>query len=154
MWISIKKEKIKKELTPLQYDVTQKSATEKPFDNKYWDNHKKGIYVDVVTGEPLFSSTSKYNSGCGWPSFTKPIDTRYLEKKEDNSYGMKRVEVRSTFGNSHLGHFFDDGSGPGHLRYCINSASLRFIPEEDMKKEGYGEYLYLFKEDKSKKQEK
>jgi peptide methionine sulfoxide reductase msrA/msrB len=143
--------KIKKELTPLQYQVTQKNATEKPFDNKYWDNHKKGIYVDVVTGEPLFSSTDKYNSGCGWPSFTQPIDPRYLDKKEDRSYGMDRVEVRSKFGNSHLGHVFDDGPTPTHLRYCINSASLRFIPLEDMKKEGYGAYLYLFKEQKAKK---
>ena len=143
--------KLKKELTPLQYDVTQKNATEKPFNNKYWDNHQKGIYVDVVTGEPLFSSTDKYNSGCGWPSFTQPIDPRYLEKKEDHSFGMNRIEVRSTFGNSHLGHVFDDGPGPNHLRYCINSASLRFIPLKDMKKEGYGEYLYLFKEDSSKK---
>ena len=136
---------LKKELTPLQYDVTQENATERPFDNKYWNNNKQGIYVDIVTGEPLFSSTDKYDSGCGWPSFTKPIDPRFLVKKADHSLGMNRVEVRSTFGNSHLGHVFDDGPAPTDLRYCINSASLRFIPKEDMAKEGYGEYLYLFK---------
>lgn len=144
-------EQIKKELTPLQYQVTQKSATERPFDNKYWNNKQEGIYVDVVTGEPLFSSNNKFESGCGWPSFTQPINPGELIKKEDNSYGMKRVEVRSKIGDSHLGHVFDDGPGPDHLRYCINSASLKFIPIQDMEKEGYGKYLYLFKEPKDKK---
>ena len=134
----------------MQYQVTQKSATERPFDNKYWNNKQEGIYVDVVTGEPLFSSNDKYNSGCGWPSFTQPINPEEVVKKEDTSLGMKRVEVRSKIGNSHLGHVFDDGPGPGHLRYCINSASLRFIPVQDMEKEGYGKYLYLFKEQKKK----
>ena len=136
---------LKKKLTPIQYAVTQQCETEPAFNNKYWDNHREGIYVDVVSGEPLFSSTNKYDSGTGWPSFTKPIDPRFIEKDKDNSFGMNRIEVRSKIGNSHLGHLFDDGPAPTHLRYCINSASLRFIPKEDMEKEGYGEYLYLFK---------
>ncbi len=136
---------MKKELTPLQYEVTQKNGTEKPFQNEYWNNHKEGIYVDVVSGEPLFSSKDKFDSGCGWPSFTQPIDPRYLVKKDDNSLGMQRIEVRSKIGNSHLGHLFDDGPTPTKLRYCINSASLRFIPKEDMEKDGYGEFLWLFK---------
>ena len=138
-------DKSKSKLTPLQYEVTQKNATEKPFQNEYWDNHKVGIYVDVVSGEPLFSSSDKFDSGCGWPSFSKPIDTRYIEKDTDNSAGMTRVETRSRFGNSHLGHVFNDGPTPTNLRYCINSASLRFIPKEDMQKEGYGEYTWLVK---------
>ncbi len=138
-------EKMKKELTPLQYDVTQNAATEKPFQNEYWNSHNQGIYVDVVSGEPLFSSTDKYDSGCGWPSFTKPIDSRFLIKKMDTTLGMSRIEVKSKIAGSHLGHLFDDGPAPTHLRYCINSASLRFIPKEDLEKEGYGEYLRLFK---------
>jgi peptide methionine sulfoxide reductase msrA/msrB len=138
-------EEMKKKLTPLQYEVTQKNATEKPFQNEYWNNHREGIYVDVVSGEPLFSSTDKYDSGCGWPSFTEPIDPRYLVKVKDNSFGIERLEVRSKFANSHLGHLFDDGPAPAHLRYCINSAALRFIPKEDLEKEGYGEFLRLFK---------
>ena len=141
-------QKLKKVLTPLQYLVTQESATERPFDNKYWNNKQEGIYVDVVTGEPLFSSNDKFSSGCGWPSFTQPINPGELVKKEDTSIGMKRVEVRSKIGDSHLGHVFDDGPGPDHLRYCINSASLRFIPVQEMEKECYGKYLYLFKEEK------
>jgi peptide methionine sulfoxide reductase msrA/msrB len=139
------KEKIKSELNELQYKVTQKNATETAFKNEYWDNHKPGIYVDVVSGEPLFSSTDKFESGTGWPSFTKPIDPEYLNKIEDVSYGMKRVEVRSKIGDSHLGHVFDDGPEPTGLRYCMNSASMRFIPKEKMDEEGYGEYLWLVK---------
>jgi peptide methionine sulfoxide reductase msrA/msrB len=136
-------EEIKKNLNELQYKVTQQEGTERAFQNEYWDNHKPGIYVDVVTGEPLFSSKDKFESGTGWPSFTKPIDPKYIVKKEDSSLGMKRVEVRSKQGDSHLGHVFDDGPEPTGLRYCMNSASMRFIPKEKMDEEGYGEYLWL-----------
>jgi peptide methionine sulfoxide reductase msrA/msrB len=136
-------DEIKKNLNELQYKVTQQDATERAFNNAYWDNKKVGIYVDIVSGEPLFSSTDKFESGTGWPSFTKPIDPKYIVKKEDNSYGMKRIEVRSKIGDSHLGHVFDDGPEPTKLRYCMNSASMRFIPKEKMEEEGYGEYLWL-----------
>jgi peptide methionine sulfoxide reductase msrA/msrB len=136
-------DEIKKNLNELQYKVTQKEGTERAFQNEYWDNHKAGIYVDIVSGEPLFSSTDKFESGTGWPSFTKPIDPKYIVKNEDNSFGMKRVEVRSKIGDSHLGHVFDDGPEPSKLRYCMNSASMRFIPKEKMQGEGYDEYLWL-----------
>ena len=138
------KEELKKKLTPLQYSVTQNGDTERPFQNEYYDNHKEGIYVDIVTGEPLFSSTDKFDSGTGWPSFTKPIDTRYISKNIDRSMFEERVEVRSKFGNSHLGHVFDDGPAPTHLRYCINSAALKFIPKDKMKEMGYGEFMWIF----------
>lgn len=135
---------LRAELTPLQYDVTQKSKTEAPFDNEYWNEKRKGIYVDITTGEPLFISSDKYDSGCGWPSFTKPIDKSLIKENSDTSHGMVRVEVRSNNGDAHLGHVFTDGpEDKGGLRYCINSASLRFIPAEDMEKEGYGEYIKL-----------
>ncbi|MDB5047032.1 MAG: msrA [Fibrobacteres bacterium] len=131
-------------LTSEQYKVTQQCGTEKPFDNAYWDNHKEGLYVDVVTGEPLFSSKDKFNSGTGWPSFTRPLDPGHVKKATDESHGMQRDEVRSKIGDSHLGHVFTDGPAPTGLRYCINSASLKFIPKENLAKEGYGEYAKLF----------
>lgn len=139
-------EELKKTLTDIQYSVTQENATERPFANEYWDNRKAGIYVDVVTGEPLFLSSDKYDSGCGWPSFTRPIDRAVIREKEDRSHFMIRTEVRSRVGDSHLGHVFNDGpKDKGGLRYCINSASLRFIPVERMEEEGYGEFVSYIK---------
>jgi len=135
---------LRKKLTPLQFEVTQHDATEPPFRNPLWDNHEAGLYVDIATGEPLFSSTDKFESGTGWPSFTKPVDKSHVTEHSDRKLGMLRVEVRSKAGNSHLGHVFDDGPRPAGLRYCINSASLRFVPVPKLEAEGYGEYLPLF----------
>jgi methionine-R-sulfoxide reductase len=135
---------LKSKLTPMQFDVTQNAATEPPFRNEFWNNHKAGIYVDIVSGQPLFSSLDKFDSGCGWPSFSKPLLQNEVIENSDSSHGMQRIEVRSKAADSHLGHVFDDGPGPTHLRYCINSASLRFVPVEEMEKAGYGAYLEPF----------
>ena len=134
----------KRKLTPLQFEVTQCSATEPPFQNEFWDHHEPGIYVDVVSGEPLFASTDKFDSGTGWPSFVRTIEPDHVTEHEDDSLGMRRVEVRSAEGGSHLGHLFPDGPRPTGMRYCINSAALRFIPVAKLEAEGYGKYLPLF----------
>jgi peptide-methionine (R)-S-oxide reductase len=137
-------EDLKKKLTAQQYHVTQECGTEPPFNNAYWNNHKPGIYVDIITGQALFTSLDKFDSRSGWPSFTKPIAKENVVEKSDRTLGMERTEVRSAKSDSHLGHVFDDGPGPGGLRYCINSAALRFIPVEKLKEEGYGQFLPLF----------
>ena len=141
-------DELKKKLTPEQYHVTQMCGTEPPFQNAYWNEHRDGIYVDVVSGEPLFSSLDKFDSGTGWPSFTKPIDKARVAEKSDRILGMERTEVRSSKSDSHLGHVFPDGPAPIGQRYCINSAALRFIPVEKLRGEGYGDYLALFEKKK------
>ncbi|MGB3340627.1 MAG: peptide-methionine (S)-S-oxide reductase MsrA [bacterium] len=137
-------DELKEKLSPIQYKVTQQCGTEPPFANEYWDNKRDGIYVDIVSGEPLFSSKDKFDSGTGWPSFTKPLKPDNIVENADSTYDMGRIEVKSKEANSHLGHIFDDGPGPTGLRYCINSSALRFIAKEDLEKEGYGKYLDLF----------
>lgn len=144
-WRMIKSdEELRTMLSPIQYAVTKENATEPPFQNEYWDNEKEGIYVDIISGEPLFSSLDKYDAGCGWPSFTKPIQRNELKEQFDTSHGMRRIEVRGKTSDSHLGHVFDDGPGPDQARYCINSAALRFIPKEKLVEEGYEQYVKLF----------
>jgi peptide methionine sulfoxide reductase msrA/msrB len=144
-WSKPSKDQLRKTLTPMQFDVTQNDGTEPPFQNEYFNNEKAGIYVDIVSGEPLFSSTDKFDSGTGWPSFTRPLAPSNVLLRPDRSFGMLRNEVRSRYADSHLGHLFDDGPMPTGLRYCMDSASLRFIPVADMEKQGYGQYLKLFK---------
>ncbi|OZI13355.1 methionine sulfoxide reductase [Bacillaceae bacterium SAS-127] len=144
-WKKVKSdEQLRKELTPLQYEVTRNNATEPPFHNEFWNHTEEGIYVDIISGEPLFSSLDKYDAGCGWPSFTKPLRRMEIAEKLDTSHGMRRIEVRTKTSDAHLGHVFDDGPGPDGARYCINSAALRFVPKSKLIEEGYGEFLSLF----------
>lgn len=145
-------EELRQKLTPMQYDVTQKDATEPPFQNEFWNHKGEGLYVDIVSGEPLFSSLDKFDSHCGWASFSQPLEAENFVEKTDTKFGMRRVEVRSKNADSHLGHVFEDGpTERGGLRYCINSAAVRFIPKENLEAEGYGEYLSLFEENGRKK---
>ena len=139
-----KPEELRKRLTPEQYDVTQEEGTERPFKNAYWDNHEAGIYVDIVSGEALFASVDKFESGTGWPSFTKPLEVSNIVEKKDRKFFVTRTEVRSKHADSHLGHVFDDGPKPTGLRYCMNSAAMRFVPVSKLKEEGYEQYLPLF----------
>ena len=144
-------EELRQKLTPTQYEVTQNEGTEPPFQNEFWDSHDEGLYVDIISGEPLFSSKEKFDSHCGWASFYKPLEAENFVEKKDRKFGMKRVEVRSKHADSHLGHIFDDGPSEfGGMRYCMNSASMRFIPVEKLKEEGYGEYLHLFQQEETK----
>ncbi|MGM7634890.1 peptide-methionine (R)-S-oxide reductase MsrB [Bacillus sp. Hm123] len=144
-WKKVKSdEQLRKELTPLQYEVTRNNATEPPFHNEFWNHTEEGIYVDIISGEPLFSSLDKYDAGCGWPSFTQPLRRMEIAEKLDTSHGMRRIEVRTKTSDAHLGHVFDDGPGPDGARYCINSAALRFVPKSKLIEEGYGEFLSLF----------